>query len=60
VRYIHLNPLRAKVVKDIKELGKYRWSGHSVLMGKAEVDFQDTKVCFEIVWSVHKTSSSGL
>jgi len=42
VRYIHLNPLRAKVVKDIKELGKYRWCGHSVLMGKAQAGFQDT------------------
>jgi len=42
VRYIHLNPLRAKVVKDIKELGKYRWCGHRALMGKAEADFQDT------------------
>ena len=42
VRYIHLNPLRAKVVKDIKELGKYRWCGHSALMGNVEADFQDT------------------
>jgi len=43
VRYIHLNPLRAKVVKDINELGKYRWCGHSVLMGKTEAGFQDTQ-----------------
>lgn len=42
VRYIHLNPLRAKVVRDIKELRKYRWCGHSVLMGKTEAGFQDT------------------
>jgi putative transposase len=48
VRYIHLNPLRAKVVKDIKELGKYRWSGHSVLMGKAAVDFQDTRYVLKL------------
>lgn len=43
VRYIHLNPLRAKVVKDIKDLGIYRWCGHSAMMGKAEADFQDTE-----------------
>ena len=43
VRYIHLNPLRAKVVKDLKELGKYRWCGHSALMGKTEAGFQDTE-----------------
>jgi putative transposase len=41
VRYIHLNPLRAKVVRDLKALRKYRWCGHSVLMGKAEAGFQD-------------------
>ena len=42
VRYIHLNPLRAKQVKDLKALMKYRWCGHSALMGKVEVNFQDT------------------
>lgn len=34
VRYIHLNPLRAKLVEDIQRLNKYPYSGHSVLMGK--------------------------
>lgn len=43
VRYIHLNPLRAKLLKDINELGKYRWCGHSALMGKADADFQDVE-----------------
>ena len=33
-RYIHLNPLRAKLVKDLKELDRYLWTGHSVLLGK--------------------------
>lgn len=33
VRYIHLNPVRAGLVKTIEELDKYRWSGHSVIMG---------------------------
>lgn len=28
VRYIHLNPLRAKVVGTLEELADYRWSGH--------------------------------
>jgi REP element-mobilizing transposase RayT len=42
VRYIHLNPLRANVVKDLKDLMQYRWCGHSALMGKADADFQDT------------------
>jgi hypothetical protein len=33
VRYIYLNPLRAGLVKDLKALDKYRFSGHSYLMG---------------------------
>ncbi|MBW2012166.1 MAG: transposase, partial [Deltaproteobacteria bacterium] len=32
-RYIHLNLLRAKLVKDLKDLDKYPWTGHSVLLG---------------------------
>ena len=42
VRYIHLNPLRAKIVKDLKALKKYQWGGHSALMGQVEAGFQDT------------------
>jgi len=41
VRYIHLNPLRAEGVKDMKELGLYPFSGHSVLMGRVERGWQD-------------------
>jgi REP element-mobilizing transposase RayT len=42
VRYIHLNPLRVKIVKDLKALRIYPWCGHGVLMGKVNADFQDT------------------
>ena len=41
VRYIHLNPLRAKMVSNLDELGAYAYSGHSVLMGEQKRDFQD-------------------
>jgi hypothetical protein len=41
VRYIHLNPLRARIVKDIDELNKYEWSGHAVLMGKQHNSWQN-------------------
>ena len=34
IRYIHLNPLRAKVVQDLKELDKYPWTGHSAILGR--------------------------
>ena len=42
VRYIHLNPIRAGIVKDMKALDKYRFCGHSALMGKVMREWQDT------------------
>jgi len=27
IRYIHLNPLRARIVKTLEELDNYRWCG---------------------------------
>lgn len=43
VRYIHLNPLRAKLVADYKQLSRYQFSGHSILMGKDKNDWQDAE-----------------
>src|SRR3972149_901395 len=31
VRYLHLNPLRARVVQEMRELDGYPWSGHAPL-----------------------------
>ena len=42
VRYIHLNPLRAGLVKDLGELASYPYSGHSVLMAKKKRAWQDS------------------
>jgi REP element-mobilizing transposase RayT len=41
VRYIHLNPLRAKLVENLTMLDRYKYSGHSMLMGKVGNDWQD-------------------
>jgi len=41
VRYIHLNPYRVKSVKAFAQLDRYRWCGHSVIMGKIENEWQD-------------------
>jgi putative transposase len=41
VRYIHLNPLRAGLVEDIKKLDKHPWCGHSVLMNKTKQPWQN-------------------
>jgi putative transposase len=43
VRYIHLNLLRARIVKDLSGLNRSPWSGHSALMGKVERKWQETE-----------------
>ncbi len=39
-RYIHLNPLRAKLVRDLGALAHYPWSGHSALLGRVPRSWQ--------------------
>ncbi len=43
VRYIHLNPMRAHLVKDLDELNRYPYCGHGVLMEKVKNPWQDTE-----------------
>ena len=40
-RYIHLNPLRAGVVKDMRELRRYEQCGHSAIVGTINRPWQD-------------------
>jgi putative transposase len=40
-RYIHLNPIRAGVVKTMRELAVYPWAGHAVILGRAKRKWQD-------------------
>ena len=47
VRYIHLNPLRAKLVDNLTKLDRYRYCGHSVLMGRVKNDWQDRDYVLE-------------
>lgn len=42
VRYIHLNPLRACIVKDFKALDGYPYSGHSTLLGNRKAPWHST------------------
>ena len=42
-RYIHLNPLRAGIVRTLKELERYPWTGHSVIAGIVKREWQDTE-----------------
>ncbi len=41
VRYIHLNPLRAKMVEDFNSLSRYAFSGHRMLSGAGKCSWQD-------------------
>ncbi len=41
VRYIHLNPLRASLVKNLGELDRYPWSGHRVLLEREKSEWQE-------------------
>jgi putative transposase len=43
VRYIHLNPIRANLVPDLKSLDRYAYCGHGTLMGKLKNDWQDVE-----------------
>jgi putative transposase len=47
VRYLHLNSLRAGVVKSLRELDSYPWSGHAVLLGKREASWQNADEVLE-------------
>ena len=43
VRYLHLNPIRAKVVPDLRRLARSPWTGHSALLGTVSRPWQDTE-----------------
>lgn len=41
VSYIHLNPLRAKLVRNYEGLGNYKWCGHGAMIGERSCDFME-------------------
>ena len=42
VRYIHLNPLRARLVRNYDELSAYPYGGHSVILGRERRGWQNS------------------
>jgi len=48
VRYIHLNLLRAGLVKSLPGLNRSSWSGHSALLDKVKRKWQDTEYVLSI------------
>ena len=57
VRYIHLNPVRAKLVSNLSELEKYPWCGHLVLTGKRKLSWQQTD---EVLYHFHEQRKQAL
>ncbi len=41
VRYIHLNPLRVKLVPALSQLDRYPWCGHAGILGRGAPQWQD-------------------
>jgi REP element-mobilizing transposase RayT len=59
VRYIHLNPLRAGLVKDLTHLDKYPFSGHGVIMGRNQQDWQSSDAVLACFGSRRDSARSG-
>ncbi|MFB3817802.1 MAG: transposase [Candidatus Methylomirabilales bacterium] len=43
VRYLHLNPLRRRLVRDLAGLAGYPYAGHAALLGQVPRPWQDTQ-----------------
>jgi REP-associated tyrosine transposase len=52
VRYIHLNPLRVELVRDLKELERYPYCGHGTILGTPARQWQVARLreCAGAVW----------
>jgi hypothetical protein len=53
-RYIHLNPLRAGMVSDMRRLSRYRWAGHSAIIGRVKREWQDVDTVLGYFGRGHK------
>ena len=47
VRYLHLNPVRAKGVPTLRQLDRFPWTGHSSLLGTVPRPWQDTQTILD-------------
>lgn len=59
VRYIHLNPLRAAIVKDLRGLNHYPYCGHNNLVGKCTHDWQDVDYILKLFASKRSDAIRG-
>jgi len=59
IRYIHLNPIRAGIIKTVEELDRYPWSGHSTVMENKNNKWMDTKYVLANFSSKKKAASNA-
>ena len=59
VRYIHLNPIRAGLVKEYKELSGYSYCGHGAIMGRRQIKWQDTQYVLGLFGKKESGARSG-
>ena len=57
VRYIHLNPYRAKMVKNGEELSSFPYTGHPVLLGEKRCPWQNRD---DVLSLFSRSSSEGV
>lgn len=58
VRYIHLNPLRAGLVSGYGKLAAYPYCGHGALMGRRNIEWQDTEYVLSLFGNKAQTAGS--
>jgi len=58
VRYIHLNPLRAKLVSEYGGLAAYPYCGHGAMMGRRKIEWQDTQYVLRLFGQKESTARS--
>ncbi|MHB8881330.1 MAG: transposase [Thermodesulfovibrionales bacterium] len=68
VRYIHLNPVRARIITKLEDLDHYPWTGHHCIMDKKKCSWMDTEVVLarfgekrrKAINEYHKFMSEGM
>lgn len=56
VRYIHLNPLRAGLIENLRALDHYRWTGHAGVLGKNPRCWHETESVLRIFGTTKKSA----
>ena len=59
VRYIHLNPVRAGMIRKMAELDQFPWTGHGALVGKRKNEWQSRGEVLERFGQRERTAVVG-